>query len=1279
MAEISLRQYVQQIDDIIEDSDQLEEAIAHCRHILKSFPKHIDTYRLLGKAYLESKRYGDAADIFQRVLSAIPDDFVSHVGMAIIREDEGNLDAAIWHMERSSESKPGNAAIEQELKRLIGKRDGLEPQRVRPTRGALARMYSHGELYAYATTELRKALSEDPDRPDLQVLLANTYWRTDQRLEAAKICSLILEKLPHCRDANRITAALLQESGKTEEAKSNVRRLISLDPYFAYLKNPMDDPLSVETSSILIERLMWSGGLESMTQVAEQPDWVASLSVNLKDDDSSSEFDENMPEWLRAEAQPKNDADDADFGESPTIHPFEGATPPNGDKLPEWMQQAGSGSEGSSEADDGGAQDQSSGQALEDADDNPGDIAAAEFPDWLSEITSSDQELPQVPSVEPNETAAGSPDRQIAERADIEVEGSPQENLSFENTLSEDSAGESEIPEHESSSEPNMSRLENYMSESADEEGKDQMSSDSPEQSTTSDEPKHGETQELPPWLEPAAPGATDTIVTWLGDKSGEGSRAPADDVPTWMRGTGPLIASTPSESPQQIEQPARTEPPLENRESTLGLSAQDGPQPETDVASNKAKEQEVTAESESSPPAWLEEISEPQESDAGLQNVESAPDWVGALPVDDDPLPASPEATEEKSEYASAAELSQPELQVGNSQEEPPDWLKGVIGKDDEDESAAGDLQSGWLQGVTDEADEQEIAALDALPESPEWLTDSIEDQAAESPVDEVEPEWLQSLSESSESESQQAASVEDTGPEWLTEMQAPEQEVDGEEGSQADPMENVPDEMPLREAIKAIPEDPIGEAAAGGSKSEPSEQSVQRTIEGPSTEEIAPDWLQDLSASEPTNGDADRETINGAEAGDWLQQIESDEIETSPEVPEIQISEPGTFQEIAPDLNEEVSRDPEIVSVDAEGDVPPSQTGADREIENRLEWLKESAQEVTPEPEMGAAEELATAADGIDGAVAEHLDKPMDEEEVYGFLEGLASKHEVKIEEIPIFDQEPEAAAGDVKKDAEIKPSESPTDTQDELPEEYEAGLEWLEKLATDEEYEDVIAPDFQSESAESESSEVPDWLEEVAERSEEDDGEAVQPGSVATAEDPSILDTIIAKKSDLAMSLEDQLEERIPPKVDEMNLIEIEVGAPASALEKVDSQSVEGSGSVPEDPSDEIEAGVLDDVEAEKIEPKEDEIDETSTQNQLKIARSSLQGGDLDRALDFYTRLIDQKKEIEDVIADLKTAVNNTPKAPTLWQALGDAYMQDGQITEAITAYRRGMEAV
>ena len=108
MSKVPLRVYCSEIEDAI-DQKQIEESIAHCHQILKSYPKHIETYRLLGKAYLESQRYGNAADLFQRVLSSVPDDFISQLGMSIIREDESNLDAAIWHMERAFENQPYNS------------------------------------------------------------------------------------------------------------------------------------------------------------------------------------------------------------------------------------------------------------------------------------------------------------------------------------------------------------------------------------------------------------------------------------------------------------------------------------------------------------------------------------------------------------------------------------------------------------------------------------------------------------------------------------------------------------------------------------------------------------------------------------------------------------------------------------------------------------------------------------------------------------------------------------------------------------------------------------------------------------------------------------------------------------------------------------------------------------------------------------------------------------------------------------------------------------------
>lgn len=236
MAKISLRSYNREIENMIERG-QTNEAIGHCKHILKYYPKHLETYRLLGKAFLESQRYAEAADVLQRILAAVPDDFIAHLGMSIIREDEGNLDAAIWHMERAFEVQPSNGAIQAELRRLYGRRDGIEPPKIRLTRGALVRMYARGALYPQAMAEIRAALAEDPKRTDLESILATVYYQSNRKVEATEICSRLVNKLPYCLEANRLLAEILPTTSRAEDAKIYQQRLQSMGPlcsfYFA--------------------------------------------------------------------------------------------------------------------------------------------------------------------------------------------------------------------------------------------------------------------------------------------------------------------------------------------------------------------------------------------------------------------------------------------------------------------------------------------------------------------------------------------------------------------------------------------------------------------------------------------------------------------------------------------------------------------------------------------------------------------------------------------------------------------------------------------------------------------------------------------------------------------------------------------------------------------------------------------------------------------------------------------------------------------------------------
>jgi competence ComEA-like helix-hairpin-helix protein len=298
MARISLRAYNRDIEAMI-DQNQIDEAIAHCRHILGRYSKHIATYRLMGKALLEAQRFSDASDVFHRVLSSVPDDFIAHLGMSIIREDEGNLDGAIWHMERAFEVQPSNAAVQVELRRLFGLKDDFTPQKIQLTRGALARMSAKSNLYSQAIAELRSALTDDPQRPDLQVVLAAMYAQTGAHIEAIETCNALVSKLPYCIEANRLLTELLPETERANEAQVFNGRLKELDPYIAHLSPVATTVDLVPDSAVTIERFAYQEELVSPQEPA-QPEWATSLGVTIDEDE---DFHEETPDWLSPELE----------------------------------------------------------------------------------------------------------------------------------------------------------------------------------------------------------------------------------------------------------------------------------------------------------------------------------------------------------------------------------------------------------------------------------------------------------------------------------------------------------------------------------------------------------------------------------------------------------------------------------------------------------------------------------------------------------------------------------------------------------------------------------------------------------------------------------------------------------------------------------------------------------------------------------------------------------------------------------------------------------------
>ncbi|MBI3161707.1 MAG: tetratricopeptide repeat protein, partial [Chloroflexi bacterium] len=380
MAKVSLRIYDREIEGLIEQGNT-NEAIAHCHHILKTFSKHLGTYRLLGKAYLEAKRYPEAVDVFGRLLMAVPDDFVAHVGLSIINDEDNKLDDAIWHMQRAFETQSSNPAIQAELQRLYGRRDGMEPPKIRMTRGALAQMYMQGELYPQAIAEIRAVLSQEPDRADMQVLLARALFRAGQKADASDMCAQLFKRYLYCFDANRIMVDLLPATADTAESTQVYRMRVSeMEPYANFVKGSVFQVDDVPDASINLERLDYKEEEPQMGQ-----GWGATLglgtgalSTPMLGSSTSSSSDE-QPDWLKSGA----------FSESPVQTgglPADESQP--AENIPDFMRNAGWGESTGSE------------QPTSMFDEEPasGDLTPAEIPDWLKGQIPADASQPDSPS-----------------------------------------------------------------------------------------------------------------------------------------------------------------------------------------------------------------------------------------------------------------------------------------------------------------------------------------------------------------------------------------------------------------------------------------------------------------------------------------------------------------------------------------------------------------------------------------------------------------------------------------------------------------------------------------------------------------------------------------------------------------------------------------------------------------------------------------------------------------------------------------------------------------
>ena len=924
MANVSLRAYNREIEAMIERG-QLEEAVAHCQHILKTFPKHLETYRLLGKAYLEAKNNNEAVDIFSRVLVSEPNDFVAQVGMSIIRDEQNKLDDAIWHMDRAFEVQSANPAIQGELQRLYGRRDGTQPPRIRMTRGALAHMYMRGELYPQAISEAKSVLQEDPGRSDMQVLLARAYYKSGQKKDAADAASAVLKRYPYCFDANRVLTEVLG-SDRPESADVYRRRVFELDPYASQVNGTVFQADEVGDPAISLDHLEWNG-----QPVGMPAGWGTTGAIGL----TTGSLGQEQPEWLK-NALPESTTPQPSL----TAGLGQGASAPAqpADDIPDFLRNAGWG-ESTGEFDES--------QASAMFDDEPAapaePVAAADLPDWVKAMKPPQQE-----------------------------EAQPAEDEEMPDWINKIGTGALQLPAEESSSGDDQS---DWLS------GLGGESEPQPETSGDDLDWMKDLGQD-----EQAAPASSDSDnLDWLKDMGQEEQPASAtasDEQPDWMKDLGgeepvsseeeedglDFLNELTSESQPEPEQQA----PIEQPEAEVPVKPVSQP---SDDADNLGKgEQEIDDAL-----AWFESLAAKQGATEGLltkpeERREDEPDWVKQakglkeeqpktpvpqapveqVPVEqppvEEPEPAVPQPT------ASTDNLGKGEQDIDDAlawfeglaakqgateglltkpeerREQEPEWVKQA--KESGELKTPAQQQAPVEQHPAEEPEPvapQSTANVDDLGKSEQDVDDALawfESLAAKQGATEglltkpeerreQEPEWVKQAKESGAKQPpvQQQAPVEEPEPEIETPMPPP-------------PVAYEPEET--------VPADDVSAWLAGLDKEEEEQEPA------PAAEDDTASWLRSLDEPEEEAPVASEPVADDLPA--WMQEVSEEKLPAAePVVPE---------EEAQP-----VAESP--APIDESGDVPAWLDDLEKEEEQAVSesdelpaWMRDETGEVVAEP---------------------------------------------------------------------------------------------------------------------------------------------------------------------------------------------------------------------------------------------------------------------------------------------------------------------------------------
>jgi len=290
MPKIEIKEYFTKINDLIQ-LNYYDQAIHHCLYLLRQFPKMISIYDLLGRVYLETENYYGALDVYSRLLSTKPDDFINYILLEIIFEKLNQPEYQKICKRTASYLKPGDVNIlqkEQPNKEILS----YIPDESE-TFFANGKKLFDSKDFKNAAIEFEKAFYEKPSALyELFFGLACSESNLDEK--AAMIFKNIIRKNPYLINGLRFAAYYSFEKNPVRHSYC-LERLSELDPGFQnssfsgkqLIPGPVELFVSYHEWTGFPNRKLLSGRLFSGDKFLDYktgflPNWLSLLPVNMQ-------------------------------------------------------------------------------------------------------------------------------------------------------------------------------------------------------------------------------------------------------------------------------------------------------------------------------------------------------------------------------------------------------------------------------------------------------------------------------------------------------------------------------------------------------------------------------------------------------------------------------------------------------------------------------------------------------------------------------------------------------------------------------------------------------------------------------------------------------------------------------------------------------------------------------------------------------------------------------------------------------------------------------------